>query len=89
MEFNCINAAEPLRGDSPLNLQEVLVLIWVTSEGWKAESTLEPPNGFEPWTPGIGVQCPNHWLKNIFFSTIWKTKCLISFVGLKVNQEFK
>ena len=27
--------------------QEFLVLILLTLEGWKAESTLEPPSGFE------------------------------------------
>ena len=40
--------------------QEVLILIWSTSEGWKAESTLEPPRGFEHWTPGLGIQHLNH-----------------------------
>ena len=43
-----------------LSFQEGLVLIWSTLEGWKAESTLEPPNGFEPETPGLAVQRPNH-----------------------------
>ena len=37
----------------PLRPQEFLVLISLTLEGWKAESTLEPPNGFEPWTPRL------------------------------------
>ena len=27
----------------------------ITSEGWKAESTLEPPSGFEQGTPGPGI----------------------------------
>ena len=31
-----------------------------TSEGWKAELTLEPPSGFEPRTPGLGIQQLNH-----------------------------
>ena len=31
-----------------------------TSEGWKAESTLEPPSGFEHGTPGLGTQHLNH-----------------------------
>ena len=44
----------------PLSPQEVLVLIWLNSEGWNAESTLEPPNSFEPGTPGLGIQRPNH-----------------------------
>ena len=30
------------------------------SEGRKAESTLEPPNGFEHGTPGLGIQQLNH-----------------------------
>ena len=34
----------------PLNSQKFLVLILSTSEGWKAESTLEPPSGFEHGT---------------------------------------
>ena len=38
-----------------------LVLIWSTSEGWKAELTLEVPSGFEPRTPGLGIQRLNHW----------------------------
>ena len=32
------------------NFKETL-LILSTSEGWKAESTLEPPSGFEHGTP--------------------------------------
>ena len=40
--------------------QEFLVLNWSTLEGWKAESTLEPPSGFDPGTPGSGIQCLNH-----------------------------
>ena len=31
----------------PFSSQKFLVLILSTSEGWKAESTLEPPSGFE------------------------------------------
>ena len=44
----------------PLSPQEVLVLIWSTSEGWKSKFTLEPPSGLEPGTPGLGIQRPNH-----------------------------
>ena len=41
--------------------QSFLVLILLTSEeGWKVESTLEPPSGFEPGTPGMGIQHLNH-----------------------------
>ena len=45
----------------PLSSQKSLVLILSTSEGWKAESTLEPPSGFEHGTPGLGIQRLNHW----------------------------
>ena len=52
-----------LRGDSLLaitSLQEYLVLISSTSKGWKTESTLEPPSGFEPRTPGLRIQHLKH-----------------------------
>ena len=42
----------------PLLSQNFLVLILSTSEGWKAESTLEPPSGFEHGTPGLRIYCP-------------------------------
>ena len=38
----------------PLSSQKFLALILSTSEGWKAESTFEPPSGFEHGTPWIG-----------------------------------
>ena len=44
----------------PLNPQKVLVLIWPTSEGWKAELTLEPLSCFEPGPPELGIQRPNN-----------------------------
>ena len=31
-----------------------------TFEGWKAESTLEPPSVFENKTTGLGIQHLNH-----------------------------
>ena len=37
-----------------------MVLILSTSEGWKAESTLEPCIGFEHRTPGLGIQRLDH-----------------------------
>ena len=43
-----------------LSSQKFLVLILLTSEEWKAESTLDPSNGFEHGAPGLGVQHPNH-----------------------------
>ena len=43
----------------PQSSQEVLVLIWLTSERWKAELTLEPPSGFEgmtlDWESGVCI----------------------------------
>ena len=40
--------------------QKFLVLTLLTLEGWKAESTLEPPSGFEQGNPELGIQCLNH-----------------------------
>ena len=44
----------------PIGSQKFLLLILLTSEGWKAESTFKQPSGFEHGTPGLGIQCPNH-----------------------------
>ena len=44
----------------PLSSQKSLVLILSISEGWTAESALEPPIGFEQVTPGLGIQRINH-----------------------------
>ena len=44
----------------PLSPQEVLVFIWTTSEGLKDKLTLEPPCGFAPRAPGLGIQRTNH-----------------------------
>ena len=70
MGFNCLKATEPLWGEVYFLLLSPLftfkspggpgVLISLTSEGWKAESILEPPSGFEPGSPGIGIQLPIH-----------------------------
>ena len=43
-----------------LSSQKLLVLVLLTSQEWKTESTLEPPNGFEYGTPGLGIQHLNH-----------------------------
>ena len=51
---------EPLWGGSLLyntKSPEFLVLILSNSEGWKAESTLGWPNGFDHETPGLWIQC--------------------------------
>ena len=37
----------------------MLELITSTSEGWKAESNLEPPSGFEIGISVLGIQRPN------------------------------
>ena len=61
--FDCLKAAEALRGDSLLvttKFQKYLALIWYTSQGWKAESILEPPSGFEHGSPGLGILGLNH-----------------------------
>ena len=39
----------------PLGSQKFLVLILSALEGWKTESTLESPSGFEHGTTGLGV----------------------------------
>ena len=44
-----------------LSSQKFLILILSTLKGWKAESTLEPPNGFDHETPGLGIQHLSHW----------------------------
>ena len=52
---------EPLQGGSLLfTVYKFLILILSTSEGWKAESTLEPPSGFEHGISGLGIQHLNH-----------------------------
>ena len=62
MGFNCLKATEPPHHKETvyflsLSPQEVLILIWSI---FKAEPTLGQPSGFEPWTPGLGIQHPNH-----------------------------
>ena len=44
----------------PPSSQKFLVLILSSSEGWKAESVLEPPSGFEHSTPRLGIHWVNH-----------------------------
>ena len=48
----------------PFSSQKFLVLILSTSEGWQAESTLEPPSAFEHGTPGLGIQRLKIFVKN-------------------------
>ena len=64
MGFNCLKATESLRGGSLLfvtKFQKFLVLILSPSEGWKAESTLELPTGFDHGTPELVIQRLNHY----------------------------
>ena len=49
-----------------LSSQKFMVLILSTSEGWKAELTLEPPSGFKHETPVLGIQSLNHKVKKSF-----------------------
>ena len=59
--FNCLETTEPLEGDInflPLSFQEFLVIIWLTLDRWKAESTLEPPSGF-------GLRTLEFWLLTV------------------------
>ena len=54
---------EPLRGGSlrfTTKFPETPGAHFVDPEGWKAESTLESPSGFEHGTPGLGIQRLNH-----------------------------
>ena len=49
----------------PLSFLKFMVLILPTTEGWKVESTLEPPSDFEHGTPGLGIQRLNHLANDI------------------------
>ena len=61
MGLNCVKAADPLLEDSLLfNIKSPEV--FVTKEGWKAESILEPPIGFEFGIHGLAIQCFNNWI---------------------------
>ena len=53
---------EPLQGSLLFTTtsQKFLVLTLSTLEGWKAESILEPPSGFEHKSPGLEIQHLNH-----------------------------
>ena len=60
MEFKRLKATtEPLQGDSVLFTTKSAgnpgTRILSTLEGWKAESTLEPPIGFELGTPVLRI----------------------------------
>ena len=55
---------EPLRGGSLLfttKFAEIPGTHFIDLGRMKAESTLEPPCGFEHGTPGLGIQHLNHF----------------------------
>ena len=94
--YECCSTAsrlEPLGGGSlllPLSPQKFLVLTLSTLEGWKAESTLEPPSGFEYGIPELGIQRLNHqaiaprMVKYVCFSRdVWKR----SFIKETKNEQ--
>ena len=58
----------------PFSSQKFLVLILLTSEGWKAELTLEPRSGFEHGTPGLGIQRLKGCVRYICASLLLKSK---------------
>ena len=58
----------------PLSSQKFLVLILSTPEGWKAESILKPPSGFEHGTLGLGIQR----LNDLAIAALYKN-CVLSF----------
>ena len=63
MGFNCLKATQLLQGDSLLFTIQFSVVPGtklIDLRGLKAELTLEPPNGSEPGTPGLGIQSLNH-----------------------------
>ena len=69
MGFNWLRIAGSLQGDSLLfttKSPEILGAIWSTTEGWKAEPTVQPSSGFEHGTPtpGLGIYCLNHLVSN-------------------------
>ena len=51
-----------------LYLQDFLVLIWSTSEGWKAKLTLDPTSGFD-------LESMNGDYQNISTKNIWWRNC--------------
>ena len=65
MGFNCLKAIEPLSGNSLLFTTQFPKVYGThltdprRMKGW--ELTLEPPSGFEPETPRLGIQCPNDY----------------------------
>ena len=60
MGFNSLKASATSKRKFTTKFPDTLVLILSTSGGWKTESTLKPPNGFEYATPWLEIQRLNH-----------------------------
>ena len=69
----------------PLSFQKFLLLILSISEELKAESTLEPPSGFEHGIPGMGIQCLNHY--QLTFSLDSVIQVIILVLSLKKGNR--
>ena len=60
--FNCLEATELLKGDSLLfTTQSPGVTGTNLIDLERMWFTLEPPSGFEPGMPGLGIQHSNHY----------------------------
>ena len=59
MGFNYIKATEPLLGDILLFIAKCSGVTHLIK--LKINERLSRPSGFEPRTPGLGIQCLNHW----------------------------
>ena len=83
---------EPLRGGSlffTANSPKFMVLISSASEGWKDESTLKPPSGFEHGTSELGIQCFNqplgHYSNGLVANNIHHVPCLNNSIAYDHN----
>ena len=65
-----------------------MVLIWSTSEGWKAESTFNPPNGFEHGTPRLGIQQFKRKIALIFLQTSDHVGCFICCMLIDITANY-
>lgn len=72
----------------PLSSPGFLILVWLTSEGWKTESTLQLSNCLEPGTPWLEFSATttkqllqkSKWVQNYFYGTTFSTYFLRSFL---------
>ena len=73
----------------PLSFRKFLLTIWMTSERWKAESTLEPPSGFEHRTPWLGIQLLNHicWCFTFYFGFGFTSRISVAQI-IRVNLSY-